>query len=173
MKKLLLVSLCATALTLTACDKTTNTATSTNSEASTTTPAPAATLSSANAADMKNDMAAIQTLANSKAQEALSIQQEIMTAAQKGDKSAITGLIDKLSTYVNGFNSELDGLTLKSSEADALRTKMKESNTLGLTLSEESMKNPPDTAKIQELQNKAMELQKTILADMQALQAQK
>ena len=36
-----------------------------------------------------------------------------------------------------------------------------------------SIKMPPDTAKLQQLQTQAMELQKTVLAEMQALQAVK
>ena len=51
--------------------------------------------------------------------------------------------------------------------------KMKEANILSLSLSEESIKMPPDTAKLQQLQTQAMELQKTVLTEMQALQAVK
>ena len=173
MNKSLLVSLCAATLILTACDKKTNeSTTSTSSTPATTAPAQAS-LSTGNSADMKSDSAAIQTLSSTRAQEALTLQQEMMKAAQNGDKSAITGIVDNLKTYITNFNNELDGLMLKSSEGASLREKMKEANNLSLSLSEESIKMPPDTAKLQQLQTQAMELQKNVLAEMQALQAVK
>ena len=174
MKKSLLVSLCTAALILTACDKKSNENTSSSSNTpATTTSAPSATLSTANSADMKSDFVTIQTLSSTRAQEALTFQQEMMKAAQKGEKSAITAIVDNLKTYVTNFNNDLDGLSLKSSEGTSLRDKMKEANILSLSLSEESIKMPPDTAKLQQLQTQAMELQKTVLAEMQALQAVK
>ena len=173
MKKSLLISLCAATLVLTACDKKANESTSTTSNTATTTAPVQASLSTGNSADMKSDSAAIQTLSNTRAQEALTLQQDIMKAAQKGDKTAITGIVDNLKTYITNFNNDLDGLTLKSSEGASLRDKMKEANSLSLSLSEESIKMPPDTAKLQQLQTQAMELQKTVLAEMQALQAAK
>ena len=174
MKKSLLVSLCTAALILTACDKKSNETTSSSSNTpATTTSAPSATLSTANSADMKSDFVTIQTLSSTRAQEALTFQQDMMKAAQKGDKSAISGIVDNLKTYVTNCNNDLDGLALKSSEGASLRDKMKEANTLSLSLSEESIKMPPDTAKLQQLQTQAMELQKTVLAEMQALQAVK
>ena len=173
MKKSLLVSLCAATLILTACDKKTNESTTSTSNASATTAPAQASLSTGNSADMKSDSVAIQTLSSTRAQEALTFQQEMMKAAQKGEKSAITAIVDNLKTYVTNFNNDLDGLSLKSSEGTSLRDKMKEANILSLSLSEESIKMPPDTAKLQQLQTQAMELQKTVLTEMQALQAVK
>ncbi|WP_228267844.1 hypothetical protein [Acinetobacter sp. TUM15064] len=54
---------------------------------------------------------------------------------------------------------------------DALRKKMQDANNLGIELTKESIETKPDSAKITELQNKAMELQKTIMADVTALEA--
>lgn len=173
MKKSLLVSLCAATLILTACDKKTNESTTSTSNAPATTAPAQASLSTGNSADMKSDSVAIQTLSSTRAQEALTFQQEMMKAAQKGEKSAITAIVDNLKTYVTNFNNDLDGLSLKSSEGTSLRDKMKEANILSLSLSEESIKMPPDTAKLQQLQTQAMELQKTVLTEMQALQAVK
>lgn len=173
MKKSLLVSLCAATLILTACDKKTNESTTSTSNAPATTAPAQVSLSTGNSADMKSDFVVIQTLSSTRAQEALTFQQEMMKAAQKGEKSAITAIVDNLKTYVTNFNNDLDGLSLKSSEGTSLRDKMKEANILSLSLSEESIKMPPDTAKLQQLQTQAMELQKTVLTEMQALQAVK
>lgn len=167
MKKLLLTVLCTTALTLTACDKTPNEAPTHVSN----TTAPAVALSTDNLADIKTDFAALQTMSTDKAKEALSFQTEIMQAAQTGDKAALTGMVDKLKTYVEGFNKDLDNLALKSSEVASLRDKMKESNQLGLEMSEAGLSDKPDAEKIMELQKKATEVQHSIITETQALQS--
>ena len=48
---------------------------------------------------------------------------------------------------------------------------MQDANDLGVELTKESTKTKPDSAKITELQNKAAELQKSIIADVTALEA--
>ena len=63
-----------------------------------------------------------------------------------------------------------DALKLKSSELDAVRDKIKESNNIGIELSEASIANTPDSKKITELQNRATKLQKELVTEMQALQ---
>lgn len=75
-----------------------------------------------------------------------------------------------MKTYIMNFNKELDGLMLNSSEADAIRNKIKHSNNLGLQLSEASIENTPDMKKITALQNEAAKVQKELISDMQALQ---
>ena len=141
MKKVLIATLCASAFALTACDKKPADATS----ASDSKPAAAAvTLSSNNAADIKSDLAQIQTLSTTKAKEAIDFQNEVMQAAQKGDKAALEGVVGKMKTYVDGFNKELDGLALKSSEAVSVREKIKESNNLGVEMSETGLESKPD-----------------------------
>ena len=83
MKKLLLATLCASALALTACDKKpADAASGTDSKPA----AAAASLSTNNAADIKSDLTALQTMSTAKAKEALNFQTEVMQAAQKGDK---------------------------------------------------------------------------------------
>lgn len=167
MKKVLLATLCASVFALTACDKKPADATS----ASDSKPAAAAvTLSSDNAADIKSDLAQIQTLSTTKAKEAIDFQNEVMQAAQKGDKTALEGVVNKMKTYVAGFNKDLDGLALKSSEAVSVREKIKEANNLGVEMSEAGLTSSPDPKKIEQLQKKGTELQKSLLTEMQALQ---
>lgn len=170
MKKLLLASLCATALTLTACDKKPNENTTSKAE-NTATPAVVTSLSENVVADIRSDLDQIQTLSNAKAQEALKFQTDVTQAAQKGDKAALDTVVDHMKTYVGGFNDDLKSLALKSKEGDSLRGKMQESNNLGLELAQAGVKMPPDMTKITELQKKATDSQQALLQDMQALQA--
>ena len=171
MKKLLLASLCMTAFALTACDKKPNDSTSTSTEKTTTATASTASLSNNVVADIRSDLDQIQTLSNTKAQEALKFQTDVTQAAQKGDKAALDKVVKQMDEYVDTFNDELEDLKLKSSEGDAVRSKMKESNKVGLELAEEGIKSPPDVTKITELQKKATEIQQALLQDMQSLQA--
>ncbi len=168
MKKLILASLCAVALGLTACEKKPNDAETTTS---TTTAATTVTaLSNGVDADIRADLDKIQTLSNAKAQEALKFQNDVMQAAQKGDKAALDAVVDSMDKYVDSFNDELEALDLKSAEADSIRDKMKESNDLGLDLAEAGVETPPNMEKITELQKKATELQQSLLQEMQTLQ---
>ena len=169
MKKLLIASLCMTAFPLTACDKKTNEGTTAPAE--TQAPAAMTTLSNNVVADIKSDLDQIETLSNTKAQEALSFQTEVTQAAQNADKKALDAVVDKMEKYVDSFNDDLEALKLKSTEADVLRDKMKDSNDLGLELAEAGVEPNPDMNKVTELQNKAVELQQSILKDMQALKA--
>jgi hypothetical protein len=176
MKKRLLASLCFAALALTACDKKTNEAPASSSTSSAvSTPAstqPAtATLSSNNAADIKNDLNQIQTLSTSRTKEASDLQNKANEAAQKGDKASLNTIVAEMKTYIGRFNQDLDALNLKSSEVDAVREKIKESNNVGIELSEASIATTPDTKKITELQNRATALQKELVSETQALQS--
>lgn len=168
MKKVLLATLCASVFALTACDKKPADA---NSSATESKPvATTATLSSDNAADIKSDLTQVQTLFSTKNSEAAAFQTEVRQATQKGDKAALQGVVGKMKTYVNGFNKELDGLALKSSEVVSVREKIKEANNLGVEMSEASIANSPDPEKLKQLQNKGIEMQKSLMAEMQALQ---
>lgn len=168
MKKLIIASLCATALGLTACDKKQNEAETTSTTANA--PAVIAALSHGVDADIRADLDKIQTLSNAKAQEALKFQNDVMQAAQQGDKAALDAVVKSMDQYVDRFNDELEALQLKSSEADSIRDKMKESNDLGLDLAEAGVETPPNMEKITELQKKATELQQALLQEMQTLQ---
>ena len=168
MKKLILASLFAVALGLTACEKEPNDAETTTS--TTTAPTTVTALTNGVDADIRADLDKIQTLSNAKAQEALKFQNDVMQAAQKGDKAALDAVVDSMDKYVDSFNDELEALDLKSSEADSIRDKMKESNDLGLDLAEAGVETPPNMEKITELQKKATELQRSLLQEMQTLQ---
>ena len=175
MKKRLLASLCFAAMALTACDKKPNEAPASSSTSPAVTP-PASTqpataaLSSNNAADIKNDLKQIETLSNSRAKEASALQNKANEAAQKSDKASLNAIVADMKTYIARFNQDLDALKLKSSELDAVRDKIKESNNIGIELSEASIANTPDSKKITELQNRATQLQKELVTEMQALQ---
>lgn len=175
MKKRLLASLCFAAMALTACDKKPNEAPASSSTSPAATPPtstqPAtAALSSNNATDIKNDLKQIETLSNSRAKEASALQNKANEAAQKSDKASLNAIVADMKTYIARFNQDLDALKLKSSELDAVRDKIKESNNIGIELSEASIANTPDSKKITELQNRATKLQKELVTEMQALQ---
>ncbi|NHB59350.1 hypothetical protein [Acinetobacter shaoyimingii] len=169
MKKLLIASLCMTALTLTACDKKNSDATTSNH--SNTTSAPASiSLSKDNVADIKNDLTQLQTLSNAKSQEALKFQDEANKAAEQGKAPELTAVVNKMESFVVSFNKDLDALPIKSKEADSIRSKMKQSNDLGLELAKASIKTPPDMDKINALQKKAVDLQQELMTEMQTLE---
>lgn len=163
MKKLLIATLCATAFTLVACDKKPNEANGTT--------AAAVSLSQNVTADIKADLASIETLSQTKAQEAIEFQTKLLEAAQKNDKAAVDAVLKSMKDAVESFNNDLKGLTLKSSEVDAVRNKMTETNKISVELTEAGMTAKPDQEKIVELSKKSNTLQQELLADMQALQA--
>lgn len=173
MKTPLLASLCVAALALTACEKKPNEA---PASSATTTSSPASTqpatavLSTNNIKDIKNDLIEIQTLSQNRSKEALDLQNKANQAAQKNDKAALNTIIAEMKTYIANFNQDLDALALKSTELDKVRSKIKESNNLGIELSEESIAEKPDMKKIAELRDRATQLQKELVADMQALE---
>ncbi|MFH7765972.1 hypothetical protein [Acinetobacter sp. BSP-28] len=173
MKTPLLASLCVATLALTACDKKPNEApassAATSASPTSTQPATAA-LSTNNIKDIKNDLIEIQTLSQNRSKEALDLQNKANQAAQKNDKAALNTIIAEMKTYIANFNQDLDALALKSTELDKVREKIKESNNLGIELSEESIAEKPDMKKIAELRDQATQLQKELVADMQALE---
>lgn len=163
MKKLLITTLCISAFALTACDKKT--------EDSKATAAPVVSLSTNNNADIKSDLAALETLADTKAQEAMKAQEKFMTEVKTDEKGAVTNMLKEMTTFVDGYNSSLDALKLKSTEADAARKKMKELNTLTVQLGEAGMAEKPNQTVITQLTKNANDLQVQLQADMQALKA--
>lgn len=149
MKKLLIATLCMSALALTACDKK-----ATDTKATTESTAPAVTYSNNVTTDMRSDLEQIQTLSNAKAQEALKFQTEIAESAQKGNKDALKDVISKMSAYVESFNKDLDALPLKSTEGNNIRTKIKDVNSMSVELANTSMQSSPDIEKLTALQKK-------------------
>lgn len=161
MKKILLATLCATALTLTACDKK-----STDTAAAS---APTVQLSSNNTADIKADFTALETLSTAKAKEALEFQNKIMQSAQTGGVEAVKSTMSEMEKFTEQFNKDLDGLALKSAEVDSVRQKMKASNEASLEMIKETTAGKPDQNKILELQKKATGIQQELLTEMQTL----
>ena len=165
MKKLLIATLCMSALALTACDKKTADTKATTDNAVTT-----VTYSNNVTTDMRSDLEQIQSLSNAKAQEALKFQTEIAESAQKGNKDALKDVISNMSSYVESFNKDLDSLPLKSTEGNNIRTKIKDVNSMSVELANASMQSSPDIEKLTALQKKAVELQQSLLKDMQDIQ---
>ncbi|SEM09253.1 hypothetical protein [Acinetobacter sp. DSM 11652] len=168
MKKLLIASLCTTAVFLTACDKKSNDQSSPTAAET----VQSNTLSTNVNADIQHDLDLLDQISNTKAQEALAFQNEVTQAAQNNNKAELDAVVEKMDNYVDQFNDDLDKLALKSTEGASLRDKMKESNELGLDLAEAGVKEKPDMNEITELQKKAVELQQSLLQDMQNLKNQ-
>ncbi|EZQ03015.1 MULTISPECIES: hypothetical protein [unclassified Acinetobacter] len=168
MKKLLIASICTTAVFLTACDKKSNDQSSPTAAET----VQSNTLSTNVNADIQHDLDLLDQISNTKAQEALAFQNEVTQAAQNNNKAELDAVVEKMDNYVDQFNDDLDKLALKSTEGASLRDKMKESNELGLDLAEAGVKEKPDMNEITELQKKAVELQQSLLQDMQNLKNQ-
>jgi len=163
MKKLLIATLCASAFVLTACDK--------KAPETNTTTAAAVSLSTNNTTDIKSDLDQMDALSTTKAKEAVDFQSKFMDSIQKGDKSALDEMLKEMKVFVEHFNKDLDALKLKSTEVDATRNKIKDANNLTLQLTEAGLSPTPDQNKITELTNKATELQKELITDMETLKA--
>jgi hypothetical protein len=169
MKKLLISTLCVSALALVACDKKTDVHSTTTESSSLTASAPVS-YSDNNIADMRHDIEQIQKLSNEKAQDALKFQTDVTQSAQSGDKAALEKVIQQMSTFVGEFNQSLDALSLKSTEGDKIRNQMKEVNNISIELVESSMTTPPNIEKVTTLQKKSVEIQQELLKEMQELQ---
>lgn len=176
MKKLLLTTVCMATLTLAACEKkgtepAVDQTTAASEVSSKQANAMAVQQSSNNVADIQADLLAVQTLSSSKAQEAVEFQKEVSATLEKKDPKQIQVMVKKTEDYVKAFNQELDALTLKSTEVNAIRKKMQEANNLGIELTKESTRSTPDTNKIGKLQTQAAELQQSIIQDVNTLEA--
>lgn len=160
MKKILIATLCATALTLTACDK---------KAADTAAATPAVQLSSNNTADIKTDMATFETFTTAKAKEAVDFQTKAAQAAQTGDKKAAEAVVGEMEKFFADYNKGLDELAVKSTEVDSLRQNSKKMMTLTVDMLKQSTSEKPDTQKIMDIQKEMSEVQKTLLDEQQAI----
>lgn len=160
MKKILIATLCTTALVLSACDKkATDTAAAT----------PAVQLSSNNTADIKNDMSAFETLSTAKAKEALDFQTKATQAAQAGDKNAAQTVISDMEKFFSSYNKELDSLALKSTEVDSLRQNTKKIMNLTVEMMKQGTSGTPDPQKMMDIQKQMTEAQKALLDEQVAI----
>ncbi|TCM62768.1 hypothetical protein EC844_12312 [Acinetobacter calcoaceticus] len=163
MKKLLIATLCATAFTLTACDK--------KAADPATAPAAVISLSSNNVADIKSDLDAIDALAIAKSDQALASQDKMMEADQKKDKVMMSEAMQGMKAYIKDFNQELLALKLKSTEVDALRNKMDQQNKVTLEISDLSMSGSQDQSKMEMLGQSGIKLSEEIAKERKALAA--
>lgn len=161
MNKLLISVLCGVALTLTACDK---------KPASQTDQTAAVQQSTNNTADIKADLIALNTLSNSNTAELDQLQSKIMQAVQKQDKAAMQEGIKEVSKSTSAFNEELDKLSLKSTEINMFREKLKATNQVTLDMLKEASSEKPDQAKILKLQNESMKMQQELATANRELQ---
>lgn len=164
MKNLIIATLCASSLLLTACSK--------SSEKQNTEQSQQVTYSQNNIEHIKTDLTTVETLSNKKAEEGLEFQNEAVKASQSGKDEDIQHVVNKMKTFVEGFNQELNALVIKSSEVNELRVKMIESNNLGLQLAQEGSSKAPNEQKIEQLQTQVTSTQQQMLDIMQKLQAQ-
>lgn len=163
MKNLVIATLCTSVLLLTACAK--------PSEKQTAEQTQQVTYSQNNVEHIKADLSTVETLSNKKAEEGLEFQNEAVKASQSGKDEDIQAVVNKMKTFVDGFNQELTALKLQSSEVNELRGKMIESNNLGLQLAQEGSSKAPNEQKIQQLQTQVTTTQEQMLDIMQKLQA--
>ncbi|WP_286729319.1 viral A-type inclusion protein [Acinetobacter sp. UBA1297] len=178
MKKLLLTTACMACLAFAGCNKQTEPAASENTQtttatntANTTAPATTGSMTKDNHEDIRNDLNRLQVLANSKAEAAIDYQDQMMKAVQANNREQVMDIMKKMQGFMTEFNGELKKLSLKSQEVHELRNKFIHSNELGLELTKLSTEAKPDEAKIKELQQQVMDVQKEIMHDVQKLQA--
>ncbi|WP_372403849.1 hypothetical protein ACDW34_01205 [Acinetobacter piscicola] len=114
----------------------------------------------------KDELAEIQTLSTNKTKDALAFQDAVIQAAQNHDQIELQALVHKMKKFVEDFNQDLDALTLKSPEANSIRSKIKQINNLGIKLSEEAVKDSPDLDNIKALQAEINELQQLLSTEI-------
>lgn len=167
MKKL---TLCAAALAfiLAGCDGQT---TATNSSASAGNfTAKQETLSSANAADIKADLAALNDVVNSANSESISLREDLMKANSNSDKAAAASVLKKSQSLQESTNAKLIALTLKSQEVQGLRLKIVEGNMKAIAMAKIATKDTLSDADRKELsllgkQSVALQMQAGTLLD--------
>lgn len=93
-----------------------------------------------------------------------------MQAVQKQDKAAMQEGIKEVSKSTSAFNEELDKLSLKSTEINMFREKLKATNQVTLDMLKEASSEKPDQAKILKLQNESMKMQQELATANRELQ---
>ncbi|NDJ57284.1 hypothetical protein GWD52_09815 [Enterobacteriaceae bacterium 4M9] len=109
------------------------------------------TLSSANAADIKADLAQFNGVINSANSEAVSMRDELMKANSNNDKSAATAVLKKSQSLQESTNAKLIALTLKSQEVQGLRLKIVEGNMKAIAMAKIASKDTLSDADRKEL----------------------
>lgn len=148
MKPLLIIFLCLSTWTLSAC-KPSNSTQQLN-------------FSHNQVADIKNDISMLHSLSLRQNQESAIFQQEALPAIRSGNAAQIQQIIQKMQQRVSKFNQELQDLLLSSAEVDIIRQKMMLSNRLSLELAQQGAAKRPDTQKIMQLQQQIEQNQQEI-----------
>jgi hypothetical protein len=132
------------------------------------------TLSAQNDSDISSDLAALNAIMNKANSEAVSLREAMIKAAQSGDKSAVLAETTKVKTQLEGVNTTLSALTLKSQEVQAVRVKILDGNMRAIKLSELAMKQEKtseDTKEMQLLQKQSVAMQQSVGKTLDELNA--
>ncbi len=109
------------------------------------------TLSSASAADIKADLAELNSVINSANSEAVSMREELMKANSNNDKNAATAVLKRSQNLQESTNAKLIALTLKSQEVQGLRLKIVEGNMKAIEMAKIASKDTLSDADRKEL----------------------
>ena len=127
-------------------------------------------LSTANPADIKADLDALDHISNKNSQAILNTQDALNAARQNKEVDTIPALLEQLKTHSLAFNTALDATNFKSSEVAALSEKFKQVHLLGVELAQENTKSPPQMDRITGLEAKISVIQQSSISEMRALQ---
>ena len=127
-------------------------------------------LSTANPADIKADLDALDQISNKNSQAILNTQDALNAARQNKEVDTIPALLEQLKTHSLVFNTALDATKFKSSEVAALSEKFKQVHLLGVELAQENTKSPPQMQRITALEAEISVIQQSSISEMRALQ---
>ena len=164
MNKKLLPILIVTTFSLTACNESKQHQTPSDSTTA------YKNLSTANPADIKADLDALDQISNKNSQAILNVQDALKAARQNKEVDIIPALLEQLKTHSLAFNTALDATNFKSQEGAALREKFKQVHLLGVELAQEDTKNPPQMDRITGLEAQISVIQQSSVSEMRALQ---
>lgn len=99
----------------------------------------------------QHDLEKIEAITLQKSEEAQVFQEQVAEATQNSDRAALQASVKKIEQYVLKFNQELDALDLQTKEGQAIREKIKLSNSYGIEIAIESLKEQPDINKLSDL----------------------
>lgn len=127
-------------------------------------------LSTANPADIKADLDALDQISNKNSQAILNAQDALKAARQNKEVDTIPALLEQLKTHSLAFNTALDATNFKSQEGAALREKFKQVHLLEVELAQENTKSPPQMQRITALEAEISVIQQSSISEMRALQ---
>lgn len=119
----------------------------------------------------QQDLKKIEAITLQKSEEAQVFQDQVSLATQNNDRVALQVAVQQIEKYVLKFNQELDALDLQTSEGQAIREQLKVSNSVGIELAAESLKDKPDLYKLSDLKMQTHTAQESMQKHMEALKA--